>query len=204
MSETTTRIMDLPENVTIQMNPTERGNGMNTSYSPMDVHPNPYGHPPPSVPTIPRPSTMQQSVPSIQQQLPSRDIPRESARLTQDVEVQPNYIPPVPENVKRTAEYMKQYDDVNETKLRENENEKSKKSRMDFVYEEGQIPILVAVLFFIFHMPVVLNYLYKNLSFLKLHDIDGHFSMYGLVLQSAFFGLAFYGMTKLVTILSEF
>ena len=52
-----TRIMDLPENITMQMNTGQnsisRGDGMNTSYSPMDIHPNPYGHPPPSVPSIP-------------------------------------------------------------------------------------------------------------------------------------------------------
>ena len=206
MAETTTRIMDLPENVTIQMNTNERGDGINTSYSPIDVHPNPYGHPPPSVPSMPKPSanTMQAAVPAIPQQLPSRDIPRDQTYLIQDPEVQPNYIPPIPENVKKTAEYMKQYDEVNDRKMREHDTEKIKQSRMDIFYEEGQIPILVAVLFFIFHMPVVTSYLYKNLSFLKLHDLDGHFNMYGLLWQSAMFGCLFYGVTKVVNILSEF
>lgn len=206
MAETTTRIMDLPENVTIQMNTNERGDGINTSYSPIDVHPNPYGHPPPSVPSMPTPSasTMQAAVPTIHQQLPSRDIPRDQTHLIQDPGVQPNYIPPIPENVKKTAEYMKQYDEVNDRKMREHDTEKIKQSRMDTFYEEGQIPILVAVLFFIFHMPVVTSYLYKNLSFLKLHDLDGHFNMYGLLWQSAMFGCLFYGVTKVVNILSEF
>ena len=76
----TTRIMDLPENVTMQMNTHERGNGINTSYAPMDVHPNPYGHPPPSIPSIPTPSSNNrnqrsqgippQSIPLSQQHLP--------------------------------------------------------------------------------------------------------------------------------------
>ena len=53
-----TRIMDLPENVTMQMNTNgDRSSGLNNSYSPMDVHPNPYGHPPPSVPSMPTPTS---------------------------------------------------------------------------------------------------------------------------------------------------
>lgn len=52
-------------------------------------------------------------------------------------------------------------------------------------------------------MPVVTNFLYKNLSFLKMHDLDGKFNMAGLVWQSAMFGGAFYGLTKVVYMLSE-
>uniref|UniRef100_A0A6C0CNT5 Uncharacterized protein n=1 Tax=viral metagenome TaxID=1070528 RepID=A0A6C0CNT5_9ZZZZ len=210
MADTTTRIMDLPENVTIQMNThSERGNGINTSYSPIDVHPNPYGHPPPSVPSLPTPSsnppqrTMQDSIPQVQQRLPSRDIPIDQNQFTQDPQIQANYVPPVSEPVKRTTEYMRQYDEINERKIAQHQTDKDKKSRMDLLYEEGQIPILVAVLFFIFHMPVVLNFLYKTFSFLKLHDLDGHFNMYGLIAQSAFFGGLFYGMTKTIHTLSE-
>ena len=73
----TTRIMDLPENITMQMNPTARGDGINTSYSPMDVHPNPYGHPPPSVPSMPTPSSQnQQSLPP-SQMVPQMTVPQQ-------------------------------------------------------------------------------------------------------------------------------
>ena len=200
-----TRIMDLPENVTMQMN-TGRGDGINTSYSPMDVHPNPYGHPPPSVPSMPTPtstSTMKQSIPPVQQHLPSRDIPMDTGNLVQDPQVQANYIPPIPEDVKQTAEYMKQYDEVTHRKVNAHMKEQEKKSRMDTLYEEGQIPILVAVLFFIFHMPIVNGWIYKYFAFMKLHDIDGHFNMYGLLWQSALFGAVFYGFSKGIHVLSE-
>ena len=199
----TTRIMDLPENVTMQMN-TGRGDGINTSYSPMDIHPNPYGHPPPSVPNMPTPSAnMKQAMPSVQQHLPSRDIPMDQTHLVQDPEIQANYVPPVPETVKQTAEYMKRFDEVTERKVQNHMQEKEKKSRMDTLYEEGQIPIVVAVLFFIFHMPVVNGLLYKYFAFMNFHDADGHFNMYGLIWQSALFGGVFYGMTKAVHVLSE-
>ena len=210
-----TRIMDLPENVTIQMNTNgDRSSGLNNSYSPMDIHPNPYGHPPPSVPSMPTPTStgpsqtqmqmpMQGAIPPMQQQLPSRDIPMESVQYMQDEQVQANYIPPVTESAKQTAEYMRQYDELTERKVRAHNEEKEKKSRMDMLYDEGQIPVLVAILFFVFQMPVVTNFLYKNLSFLKMHDLDGHFNMAGLVWQSAMFGGAFYGLTKVVYMLSE-
>lgn len=200
-----TRIMDLPENVTMQMN-TGRGDGINTSYSPMDIHPNPYGHPPPSVPSMPTPtstSTMKQSIPQVQQQLPSRDIPMDTGNLVQDPQVQANYIPPIPDDVKQTAEYMKQYDEVTHRKVNAHMREEEKKSRMDTLYEEGQIPILVAVLFFIFHMPIVNGWMYKYFAFMKLHDIDGHFNMYGLLWQCALFGGVFYGFSKGIHMLSE-
>jgi hypothetical protein len=74
---------------------------------------------------------------------------------------------------------------------------------MDTLYDEGQTPVLVAVLFFIFHMPIVTSTLYKNMAFLNLHDVDGHFNTYGLIWQSGFFAAVFFGATKLVDVLSN-
>lgn len=200
-----TRIMDLPENITMQMNTganngaNNRGDGMNTSYSPIDVHPNPYGHPPPSVPSMPSPAAF----PKVQQRLPSRDIPMDQSHLVQDPQIQANYIPPVTNTVRQTAEYMRQYDELTEKKVAAHFRETEKKSKMDTLYDEGQIPVLVAVLFFIFHMPIVTSTLYKYLGFLKLHDVDGHFNMSGLILQSSMFASMFYGASKLADVLSK-
>lgn len=194
----TTRIMDLPENVTMQMNPNTRGDGINTSYSPIDMHPNPYGHPPPSVPTMPTPSAPPknaQMTPPIQQQLPARDIPQDQQHLVQDPQVQPNYIPPVPETVNKTAEYMKQYDEVTEQKVRAHKQEKQSQSHIDDFVEQVQIPILVSLLFFIFHMPSVETFLYKHFNYLALLDTDGHYSLNGALMRSAFFGVLFYSIT---------
>lgn len=184
-----TRIMDLPENITMQMTPGARGDGINTSYSPMDVHPNPYGHPPPSVPSMPTPSF--QAPP--QQRLPSRDIPQDQSHLVQDPEVIANYIQPV-----KTGDYMRQYEDATNAKLESHKKEKESKSRVDKLVEEGQIPILVAMLFFIFHMPIVDNYLMKNFSFLSIFDTDGNFSFNGLIMRSAAFGGLYHGVTHLI------
>jgi hypothetical protein len=193
-----TRIMDLPENITMQMTPGSRGDGINTSYSPMDIHPNPYGHPPPSVPSMPTPSAVQQQHP--QQRLPSRDIPQDQSYLVRDPEVIANYIQPASNT--KTGEYMRQYEDANNTKLESNKKDKEAKSRVDKMVEDGQIPILVAMLFFIFHMPIVDSYLMKSFSFLSVRDTDGNFNLNGLIMRSIAFGVMFNGVTHLINTLS--
>ena len=192
-----TRIMDLPENITMQMTPGSRGDGINTSYSPIDMHPNPYGHPPPSVPSMPTPSVQQQ-----QQRLPNRDIPQDQTYLVQDPEVLANYIQPINESGRKTAEYMRQYDEATNHKIEAHKKDKESKSRVDRLVEEGQIPILVGMLFFIFHMPIVDNYLMKSFSFLSIHDLDGNFNLNGLVMRSVAFGVLYNGVTHMINTLS--
>lgn len=219
----TTRIMDLPENITMQMNPSTRGDGINTSYSPIDVHPNPYGHPPPSVPSIPNPAAtsnmqslppvpqanptqnyqeshtnmyqQQQNIPTVppnQVTLPSRDIPQNTANLVQDVQVQPNYVPPVSDSNQKTADYMKQYDAINEEKIRTHNAQIAKEQSTDDFMEKIQLPVLVMLLFFIFHMPIVDTFVFKRLSFLSIHNVDGNFNMNGMILRSVLFGVMIY------------
>lgn len=222
----TTRIMDLPENITMQMNPTTRGDGINTSYSPMDMHPNPYGHPPPSVPSIPTPSSQNQQAlpppqmqpqqmapgqspgftvpqqPQLQEQylppnqatLPSRDIPIDTTELVQDVQVQPNYVPPVSNSVQKTADYMKQYDAINEEKIRTHRAQQSKESYQDSLLEALQLPILVGLLFLLFQLPLVDRMIFQRLSFLNIHNSDGNYNTNGILLRSVLFGALFYGI----------
>lgn len=196
----TTRIMDLPENITIQS--TGGTGGFSTSYTPIDVHPNPYGHPPPSVPSIPTPSY---SPPQQQQRLPSRDIPSstQSVQYTQDEQIQPNYIPSIPVTAKNTAEYMKQFEAATERKINVHLQEKQKQTRWDLLVEQGQIPLLVALLFYIFHMPIVNRIMFKNLSFLSIYDTDGNFNTYGLIFKSLCFGGLFYSVSQIVHYFSE-
>ena len=120
MAEYTTRISDLPENITIQM-PVQstgfqqgRGTGDsdNMNYVPLNIHPNPYGIQ--DDVQIPYP---QQSMGSdkAQLRLPSRDIPIVPTMYTNDEEIQPNYIP----KSKITEDYIKSYERNNEEKMKE-------------------------------------------------------------------------------------
>ena len=231
----TTKIMDLPENVTIHSSQQyQQNNGPpppkqqnrpratnTTTYAPIDSHPNPYGHPPPSIPTPSYSDSGQTNVISYpptnssyntndlrqlpQQHLPSRDIPITSVQYTHDETIQSNYIPPLPNDVrKRTTEYLKQYDEATERKIEGHTQMKQKQSRMDSLIEQGQIPFLVALLFFIFHMPIVSSYVFKHFAFLEIYNSDGNFNVYGLLLKSSIFGLVFYSLSKGIAFLSEF
>ena len=127
-----TRILDLPENITMQVYDNSiRSNGVDTSYKPIDIHPNPYGHPPPSVQSIPTPSQMQNILPNNQQTLPSRDIPMTTTNIVQDPQIQPNYIPPLPESAKQTTEYMKTLDENNDKRITEHNNQIKKQSKLE-------------------------------------------------------------------------
>lgn len=220
MNSDTTRIMDLPENITMQMNPTHRGDGINTSYSPMDVHPNPYGHPPPSVPSLPTPSSgptnpqnttpiynppphssqpqhthhssQEQFNPTIQQSLPSRDIPQNVSSIVQDPEIQQNYIPPVTDEVQQVSDYMKQYDNINNSKIQAHHSQKAKEQALDDWMDKLQLPILVALLFFIFQMPFLDRMIFQRLSFLSIHTTDGNYNTNGMILRSVLFGGLYY------------
>jgi hypothetical protein len=192
--DSVTRISDLPENITMitkagQQNPI-------SSYAPIDAHPNPYGHPPPSVPSYP--------TPSFQQTLPQRDMPKDPSVYTNDEQIQANYIPPLPAiSMNISNEYMKNYEKEKEKEWKEHAEKKRKQSRFETIIENSQIPIFVAILFFIFHMPIVNNYIFRKLSFLAIYDSDGNFNTYGLLLKSILFGISFYSFSGITQWLSE-
>ena len=196
----TTRILDLPDQSMgignnnaggppppVQVGKNQMGQNASTTYTPIDPHPNPYGHPPPSVPMMPKPAfeekapklpedmgasmssgvggmgasgagaPQQMSLDDLQnlphQALPNRDIPKMTEAFTHDEQIKPNYVPPIPDSARQTAQYMRQYDEATNRKIEAHQETKAKQSRMDMLIEQGQIPMMVAILFFIFHMP---------------------------------------------------
>jgi len=193
MSNDTTRILDLPENSSFSSGSHAHSfsQPQAPSYAPIDVHPNPYGHPPPSVPSFPKSDIYEQ------QRLPSRDIPVDPTIYTQDEKVQANYIEPV----NKTREYLKSYDEAVSTKVLEHEKLQKRQKRWDMLVEEGQLPLLISVLFFIFRMPIIEMYL-KKLPFVTIES-DGHFTLTALLVISGLFGLTFYNISNVVEYLSE-
>ena len=227
MSNNVTRIMDLPENITLantmqsgipSVNVSKKdGTMQNTTYQTIDPHPNPYGHPPPSVPSYPTPSFQQgqgqgQGLPitpsSIQpkqnQYLPPRDMPIDPTQYTNDEQIQANYIPPIPqEKVQTTNEFMRKYEEEKYRELKSHDEKKKKKSKKDEIIEQSQVPIFVAVLFFLFNMPFVNHLIFKRLAFLQIYDTEGHLNTYGLFLKSASFGLIYYVASLMIDWLAE-
>ena len=195
--DSVTRISDLPENVSMVQGQGQVQNAI-SSYTPIDMHPNPYGHPPPSVPSYPSPSFQQQ------QPLPPRDMPKDPTVYTNDEQIQANYIPPLPPiQMNVSNEYMKKYEEEKEKEWKDHHEKKRKKSRFENIVENSQIPIFVAILFFIFHMPIVNNYIFRKLSFLAIYDTDGNFNTYGLLLKSVLFGIVYHLFSGFTEWLSE-
>ena len=209
----TTRISDLPENVTLQPATSNPGGVLppametrapdklsndvmnsQTTYVPLNVHSNPYGHPPqpPSgqIPEFPEHGGQQQQQP---QRLPSRDIPMNQLEFQQDPEIQANYVP----RPRLPSDYIRDYEQQDPGRERRQlERRKVNLQTADDWYERLQIPILVALLFFIFQMPVFNSFLRKNFTFLTLYNDDGNFNIVGLIFKSILFGSMFYGMQQ--------
>lgn len=236
----TTRIADLPENITIQMNgqyqqtqyaqgpppPIVMGSnaqqqvdvGQNT-YVPINIHPNPYGVQQQD-PTLPLPQNIPQrgsnQVPQqnysaqvmggldpaqeIQHRLPSRDIPMDSLAYQHDQEIQPNYIP----KPKLTSDYIRDYEAASEDRLRKHEEKKHRERTVDTIFTSIQTPILIAILYFLFQLPIVTTLLYKYFSFLSIHNADGNLNLYGLILKSVMFGSMFYSLQSVSEYVSNF
>ena len=257
MSEqiSTTRISDLPENISIQSINTRQPptNEAPPAYTQMNVHPNPYGisnqgavMPPPQHTSGQYGSVQPQYAMSTQQpqyqmgqstnmgrqqvdsttmmgrqqidstqynaylppasaanepqvRLPSRDIPMETSSYMQDEEIQPNYIP----KPKLNADYLRDYEDTAEIELKTHKQKKHRESMIDTLLTEFQAPIFVAILFFIFQMPVVNSLLYKRLSFLPIYNMDGNINFNGLLLKSAIFGAFYYSMKNIIDYISS-
>lgn len=122
--------------------------------------------------------------------LPSRDIPLQTEQLTNDVQVQPNYIPQPVSN-----DYIN--DDINDYyKVEKNNNS------LDSIYDELQAPLLLAVLYFLFQLPFFKKIIFKYLPFFC--HTDGNYNFNGLIFTCALFGFIYYSLSKTVKNFSKF
>jgi hypothetical protein len=226
MDTSVTRIMDLPiDNAAITANTNKPLQTSPTTYTTINPHPNPYGHPPPSVPAPPapefqgngggggyvyppsQPTYSGQGQPGYpgqqpqQQQLPPRDFPKNQDFYNLDEKIQANYIPPSPP---LNNDFIRKYEEEKEKEWKKNVEKKRKSNRIDDVIEKTQIPIIVAIIFFIFNLPIVNNLIFQRLAFLAIYNTDGNFNIYGLILKSVLFGIMFHIFTYIVELLSNF
>jgi hypothetical protein len=144
----------------------------------------PVGGPMPAVSDSLDQSTISLLVNGLQQvkstQLPSRDIPITTEGLSNDVQTQPNYVPS-PE----TEDYIGDYEIP-----RDNKNGDS----LDDMYSELQTPILLAVLYFLFQLPIFKKHLFNYFPILFAND--GNLNISGFLFNSALFAMIFYMIHK--------
>jgi len=128
-------------------------------------------------------------------QLPSRDIPLNTSSLTHDVNIQPNYIPPPPVNkeVRFQEDYIGNYEKASDM-INDYNYKLENNNRLDDMYNEIQVPLLLAVLYFLFQLPVFRKYMFTYLPF--LFSNDGNLNFNGYIFMSALFGIFYYLMNK--------
>lgn len=181
------------------------------NYKPINPHPNPYGTPQVAPEGLPLPeSSPQRNQNPLQQQnynvenmpkqgLPSRDIPMDTLEYQHDSEIKPNHVP----SVKLTSDYIRDYEKANEEELKLHKQQKYRQETAHEAINDFQVPILVAVLYFLFSMPIVSTFMRKHLTFLKIYNEDGNFNMMGLIFKSVAFGSLFYSMNTISTKISN-
>jgi hypothetical protein len=147
-------------------------------------------------------STISQIVNGLQQAslagattLPSRDIPLHTEQLTNDSQIQPNYVPVPSQN---------QRDYINETSDNINNyySAEKRQNSLDSLYDELQAPLLLAVLYFLFQLPFFKKLIFKYLPFFC--HTDGNYNFNGLVFTCALFGFIYYSLSKTVKTFSNF
>jgi hypothetical protein len=210
MAENTTRIEDLPQNIKMTTDMGKKNDYMasSTAYSPMNIHPNPYGNhaQPGTMPLPQQPQQHQSGYLSQQQQqeppqyrLPSRDIPRNTDGYMQDVEITANYIPAP----KLTSDYIRDFQDDEEKSIKTHKEKRHRERLMDTLLTEIQIPIFIGILFFVFQMPLIDALIFKKFSFMRIYNEDGNFNFYGLFVKSLMFGFSYSILTRSLEFLSS-
>lgn len=128
--------------------------------------------------------------------LPTRDIPINPNQIANDVEVKPNYVPPPPShedyiNNMQTPEHL----------IQENNNAQKQIDNLDAFYGEFQLPILIAILYFLFQLPIFKKNVKKILP--SLFGSDGNPNLYGYFFNSTLFASIFYLILKSINKLNE-
>ena len=124
--------------------------------------------------------------------LPSRDIPNNSIQISNDEQIKANYIPP--------PQIQEDYIQNNETPdyLIEENNRKTRNANFyDMLYNEGQLPLIIALVYFLFQLPAIKRYNKNLLPF--MFKIDGNLNLYGYVFNSVLFASMIYVLLKVIT-----
>jgi hypothetical protein len=144
-------------------------------------NPNPFGQAPMGQPIASPMSsdTINQIMSTINvagNQLPSRDIPMMNPH---DDQSRPNYVP----GGGNGGDYIQQYSDFAEIAKRNKEKDSD-------LFDRLQIPIMCAVIFFLFQLPIVRKTLFKYLP--SLYFTDGNPKISALLVQALVFAAGVY------------
>lgn len=191
-----TRITDLPTMGSGNDNFNNGGDMQNNTYVPLNSHPNPYiGG---SENQLPLPQNTQLGKERPEHRLEQRHVQFDTTQYN-DEQVQVNYIPQRKINNDFVHDYEERYDDD----FRTIEGKKYRKTKLEQLIAQLHMPVLIAILYFIFSMPIFNTFLNKNFSFLQIYDLDGNFNFYGILFKSILFGGCYYLWTGFIDYFNE-
>lgn len=186
-----TRISELPEGHS------SRGVGENDAYQPLNVHKNPYGLPnPPADRRLPLGGAgglMGDGFPPELPPMHSRG--QDTSDYAHDEQTVPNYVP----KQKLTNDYLQEYEKKLAAMQKDTEYKRTKhqEALMASLYDEIQIPILIGVMFFLFHLPFVNKFFFNYAKW--AFSEDGNMNLTGIIAKSCMFGLFYLGFIRLTT-----
>jgi hypothetical protein len=123
--------------------------------------------------------------------LPSRDIPIDPVKVVNDNQPRANYIPPPPVE----ENYIKNFETPQQV-IEENNKKISAANLYDTLFYEMQLPIIIALLYFLFQLPAVKKHS-KNM-FPFLFKDDGNPNLYGYIFNSLMFASMVYVLLKVL------
>jgi hypothetical protein len=118
--------------------------------------------------------------------LPIRDVPRNTESVVSDEQTMPNYVPKAPHD------YIREHHENTQSSLQHHERSTNRGESIDVVYETLQVPILLAILYFTFQLPVMRKYLLMYLP--SIFNKDGNHNLSGLLFISILFSCTYYGI----------
>ena len=118
--------------------------------------------------------------------LPIRDVPRNTESVVSDEQTVPNYIPRDP------VDYIRDHHENTRSFMDHRAKTANQSESLDVIYDTLQVPILLAILYFTFQLPVMRKYLLLYLP--SIFNKDGNHNLSGLLFISVLFSCTYYGI----------
>tara|TARA_Y100001935_G_scaffold183581_1_gene152201 strand:- start:1851 stop:2474 length:624 start_codon:yes stop_codon:yes gene_type:complete len=130
--------------------------------------------------------------------LPSRDIPINPTQVSNDVQVDNNYVPPPANTIDNN--YINNQETPENLIVKEQQLNDYYNS-LEHIYNELQLPLVITLIYFLFQLPFFKLNSFKFLPF--FHNKDGNYNLKGNIFISILFGISFYSFQKILLILNK-
>lgn len=140
-------------------------------------------------------SGLQKATSSGMTQLPSRDIPIDQNSILKDVQIKPNYVPD-----SSPTDYITEHQ-TSEEIIKQNAKKQKSQDNLDVIFTELSLPLMIAVLYFMYQLPVVRRTFLKTLP--MCYSKSGELKLSGYLVNSVVFGGIIYAASKVINQLSN-